>query len=355
MPDSLPRVTLSNAQLSELLADAADHEEGHRGRALRKASRAALRWPEEAAEVAAEGRSLTELDRVGPWVGRLLHGWFEEPPEVPDVPPTRQGFKTLAEARAALATDPNWRRELKADLQMHTLYSDGTETVAEMARHCVEFGYEYIAITDHSKGLSIAGGMDEEVLARQMDEIERVNADLTSSGAGLTILRALEMNIGLDGEGDMEPDALKGLDLIVGSFHSQLRKSEDQTDRYLAALENPFVHIFGHPRGRMYNRRRGLDADWKTVFETAATLGKAMEINAQPARQDLQVELLEIARDTEVLLSIGTDAHYPFELEHVEFSLGAAITAGIPRERIVNFWPLERFRSWVGELQDAKA
>jgi histidinol phosphatase-like PHP family hydrolase len=297
--------------------------------------------------VAAEGRSLTELRSVGPWVGRLLHLWFEDPPEVPEVPATRAGFMSLAEARAAIGDDDSWRRELRADLQMHTVYSDGSETVSEVAAHCAERGYEYIAITDHSKGLPIAGGIDEATLAGQMDEIERVNADLD----GLTILRALEMNIGVDGSGDMDPEALKQLDLVVGSFHSQLRKTEDQTERYLAALENPFVHIVGHPRGRMYNRRRGLDADWKVVFETAAALGKAMEINAQPARQDLQVELLEIARDTEVLFSIGTDAHYESELDNVEFSLGAAAKVGIPKERIVNFWPLDRFRAWVGELQ----
>jgi histidinol phosphatase-like PHP family hydrolase len=234
---------------------------------------------------------------------------------------------------------------------MHSVYSDGSESVAEVAAHCAELGYEYIAITDHSKGLPIAGGIDESVLAQQMDEIDRINDDSRAAGTQLTVLRALEMNIGLDGSGDMEPDALKKLDLIVGSFHSQLRKSEDQTDRYLAALENPFVHIIGHPRGRMYNRRRGLDADWPKVFETAAALGKALEINAQPSRQDLQLELLEIARDSEMLFSIGTDAHYHHELFNIEFSLGAAIRAGIPKERIVNFWSLDRFQAWVGELQ----
>jgi histidinol phosphatase-like PHP family hydrolase len=254
---------------------------------------------------------------------------------------------------AELAKEPSWRRDLRGDLQMHTVYSDGSETVADMAGACAEMGYEYIAITDHSKGLKIAGGMDEATLAQELEEVDRVNADLERSGAGTTILRSLEMNINTEGEGDMEPEALAQLELVIGSFHSQLRTKDDQTDRYLAMLENPWVQIVGHPRGRMYNRRDGLNAEWDRVFETAAALGKALEINGQPARQDLQVELLEIARDIDVLLSIGTDAHYFSELPNVDFSLGAAIKAGIPQERIINFWPLERLREWAAGIRAA--
>ena len=140
------------------------------------------------------------------------------------------------------------------------------------------------------------------------------------------------------------------LDVVLGAFHSALRKTEDQTDRYLAALRNPYVHILAHPRGRIFNFRLGLRADWSRVFDLAATLNKAVEVDAYPDRQDLDVELLQIARAAGVRISLGTDAHHPWQLRFIELGLAAALLAKIPRERILNFMSASDLCKWTGAL-----
>jgi histidinol phosphatase-like PHP family hydrolase len=230
---------------------------------------------------------------------------------------------------------------------MHTEHSDGSVSVAEMALSAAENGYEYIAITDHSQGLKIAGGMNRQDLENQMAEIDALNAELTTSGSNFRVLRSLEMNINPRGEGDMEPEELAGLELVLGSFHSSLRTKDDQTDRYLAAVRNPHFHVFGHPRCRMYNFRLGLSCDWERVFKEAVEHDKAFEINAHPNRQDLNVELLEIARQSGVRLSIGTDAHAVGELRFIWFGVAAAIKAGIERERIINYMSADDLIAWA--------
>jgi histidinol phosphatase-like PHP family hydrolase len=343
---------LRNAQIAELLALEADRLEGHAARACRRASRLAFLWPEEAAALHARGDSLTLLSGIGPFLARRLREWIEDPSPVPDPPDLRRGFMTLTEARALLAAHPAWEAELRGDLQMHTEWSDGSASVAEMAAAALERGYEYIAVTDHSKGLKIAGGLDEAELLAQADEITRVNEELAERLAGLTVLSSLEMNLSPTGEGDMDPAALARLDLVLGSFHSSLRKSEDQTARYLAAVSNPHVQVLGHPRGRVYNFRVGLGADWRRVFAAAAELDKAVEVDAFPDRQDLDVDLLRLARAEGVRVSVGTDAHHPWQLGFVELGLATAIQAGVPRERVLNFLPLAELVAWVEVVRE---
>jgi histidinol phosphatase-like PHP family hydrolase len=341
--------TISNGQLAELLARAADAEEGHRARALRRAGGAALRWPEEAAAILAAGRSLLDLRSVGPWVARRLTEWLKEPPAVPSPPELRSGFMTRTEARKVLAAEPDAPR-LRGDLQMHTTWSDGAAPLDEMTGRAAALGHEYVAVTDHSVGLPIAGGMDEATLLRQGVEIDQANERLATSG--FRILRSIEMNLSPAGEGDMDPDLLRDLDLVLGAFHSKLRTTEDQTDRYLAAVRNPTVHVLAHPRGRRWNARAGLRADWPRVFGAAATAGTAMEIDAFPDRQDLQVDLLEVARETGVWISIGTDAHHPEELEFLELGLAAAVRARVPTERILNLRSVDEVIAWAAAKQD---
>ena len=218
-----------------------------------------------------------------------------------------------------------------------------------MAGAVEALGYEFAAITDHSKGLKIARGMDEEELGEQGAHIALVNRELEQAGSPLRLLGSLEMNISPDGEQDMDPDALARLDLVLGAFHSKLRTTEDQTDRYTKALRNPTFNILAHPRCRMFNRRLGLFADWPVVFAVAAEMGKAVEIDAHPNRQDLDVELLGLARESGVWISIGTDAHATRELAFLEFGIAAAILADIPRDRILNFLPVEELHDWVSE------
>jgi DNA polymerase (family 10) len=340
---------LTNADLAELLARSSEQEEGHRQRALRRAARAALTWPEEAIDVVEEDRSLTEFPGVGPWLARTITSWLETPPEIPEPPEVRRGFLTRTEVRSTLNAHPEWRSELRADLQMHTTHSDGSVGVREMLEACSSIGYEHVAITDHSKGLKIARGMDETRLLLQGQEIDLLNEELRASGSGIQALRSIEMNLSPQGEGDMDPAALAELDLVLGAFHSKLRTTEDQTERYLAAVQNPTVHILAHPRGRKFNLRRGLRADWPRVFAAAAELDVALEIDAYPDRQDLNVELLRFARDAGVRISIGTDAHHPDELRFMEFGVAAAIQAGIPRDRILNMLPMDQLRTWALE------
>lgn len=253
----------------------------------------------------------------------------------------------MAEARRVLAKAPGWREAVRGDLQMHTTWSDGSLPVAEMAEHAAAMGHGYAAVTDHSKGLPIARGMDEATLLREVEEIDRVNRELAASGRSFRLLRSIEMNLSPDGRGDMDPNVLRSLDLVLGAFHSKLRETDDQTERYLAAVRNPDIHVLAHPRGRRWNARKGLFADWPRVFRAAAESGVAMEIDAFPDRQDLQVKLLEMARETAVWISIGTDAHHPTELAHIELGLAAAAQAGIAPNRIVNFLSLEDLVAWA--------
>lgn len=339
----------TNAELSRLLGAGAGEASGHLAQALRRASRRALEWPEEAAALHAAGRSLKELSGIGPVLADMLARWIEgidDAAPVPDPDPLRSGFLTLAEVRAALAEAPQLGSP-RGDLQMHTTWSDGGASVAGMVAAAGERGYEYVAITDHSKGLKIAGGMDEETLAAQGAEIERVQEE----AGPFTILRSVELNLDVQGRGDMDPAALAWLDLVLGAFHSALRETSDQTERYLAALRNPDLHILGHPRGRMYGRRAGLTADWGRVFAEAARLGKAVEVDAFPDRQDLEVALLRRAGEAGALVSIGSDSHHPSQLRYLEYGLGAAALAGVPPKRILNFWSAPQLRSWAAALR----
>jgi histidinol phosphatase-like PHP family hydrolase len=350
----VPTSSLTNAQLSELLALESEHhpEGSNKQKALRRASRLALFWPEEAYRLVEQDRALTELQSVGPWVASVLDAWLtsDDPPEPVEPPPVRQGFLTLAEVRETLAPAPRWWvDDLAADLQMHTTYSDGTVPLREMAASAFEYGYSFVAVTDHSKGLQIANGMDEAELAVQGAEISRLNEELAPEGQ--RVLRSIEMDLSPEGVEDMEPASLASLDVVMGAFHSKLRLKDDQTDRYLAAMRNPHITTLAHPRGRIFNRRVGLWADWEKVFAEAAAQGKAVEIDANPNRQDLDVELLKLAVEAGCRISIGTDAHSVFELRFIEFGLALAIRAGVPRDRILNYGRADDVIRWSREIR----
>jgi len=163
---------LSNTDVAELLARQAERESGILSRAFRRAARSAFLWPEEVAHVAAQNRSLTELRSIGPFIDRQIRSWLDKPPQSnKKIPEIRSDFISLSEARRLLATRPAWSSRLRGDLQMHTCWSDGSATVAEMAEAAMERSYSYIAITDHSRGLKIAGGIDERTLLKQGAEI----------------------------------------------------------------------------------------------------------------------------------------------------------------------------------------
>jgi histidinol phosphatase-like PHP family hydrolase len=348
------KIPPNNAEIAELLSREAEKSSYVLQRACRRAARSAFLWEEEARDLIAQGRSLTELAHVGPFLETKIRGWIKRRKHPPRPSPLRKDFQTLAQSRIRLAKSPDWRGLLRGDLQMHTRWSDGSGEVRAMADAALERGYEYIAITDHSKGLSIANGLNEAKLAEQASEIDGVNRALKSEGARFSVLRSLEMNLNPAGMGDIEPAALRNLDIVLGSFHSALRRKDDQTARYIAALRNPDIQILGHPRGRIYNYRLGLTADWQGVFEEAARLDKAVEIDAYPDRQDLNVGLLKIACRCGTRISMGTDAHHPWQLEFIDLALAAALAARIPAERTINFMSVTELRAWVRRVRSAE-
>jgi histidinol phosphatase-like PHP family hydrolase len=343
----------TNAVLSELLWRAAGGESGHRQRALERASRAARFWAAEASDVAATGRSLTELSGVGPWVGARIHGWLDDPPPEPEADETRHGFLTFAQVRSVLDAIPDWETTPHADLQVHTTDSDGSLPLRGMVCAARDLGRTCVAITDHSQSLRIANGMNEDRLLLQGHGIDRLNAELAGQADGFRVLRSIEMDVFADGSSDMDTAVVSRLDLVLGAFHTRLRGPEDQTERYLAALRNPDVQVLAHPRARMYGRRVGLRADWPRVFDEAARVGKALELDATPSRQDLDVDLARLAMRSGVRwFSIGSDAHSVPELEFLPFGMATAVLAGIPRDHILNYHPPDFVTRWAKDLRE---
>jgi histidinol phosphatase-like PHP family hydrolase len=231
------------------------------------------------------------------------------------------------------------------DLQMHSEWSDGNPTVEEIAGACQARGYAYAAVTDHSHGLKIAGGMSMEEAAEQRHAIEHLNA-MTDS---FRLLQGIEANIGADGQLDLSPDEARVFELVLAAPHSRLRRSEDQTERLIAAIQNPAVRILAHPRGRITGSRAGVVADWDRVFTTAADSGVAVEIDGDPARQDLDYALASSALAAGCLFALDSDAHTTEQLSYAETAIAHARLAGIPADRIVNYWPLDRLVDWLSD------
>ena len=198
----------------------------------------------------------------------------------------RRHFLSRAEVRRILA-DPAFAgptiEQYRGDLQMHSEWSDGSPTVQEIADACVERGYQYAAVTDHSYGLKIAGGMSMAEAAAQRVAIDDVNAQY---GGRFRLLQGIEANIDATGHLDLTDDEAATFDVVLAAPHSKLRKSDDQTDRMRTALQHPAVRILAHPRGRMSGSRAGVMANWDVVFKAAAQRGVAIEIDGDPARQD---------------------------------------------------------------------
>ncbi len=307
-------------------------------------------WPEEATAVQESGRSLTDLRSVGPYTAHFIAQWLREPPDPPTPPTLREGFITYAHARTVVDAHREWRALARADHQMHTDETDGSSTIEEMAEAAASIGRERIAITDHSKTLRITNGMDETRLAAQGEHIALVNA----RGSGPLVLRSIEMDVTPEGAGDMDPSLLGRLDLVLGAFHSKLRLRDDQTERYFRALDNPDIQVLAHPRGRIYNFRAGLSCDWERVARHAVATGTALEIDAYPDRQDLDVERLRIVAAEGAWVSIGTDPHTPAELVFLEIGIAAAILGGISRDRILNLLSAHDLAERVGLIRATK-
>jgi putative hydrolase len=236
------------------------------------------------------------------------------------------------------------REEYRGDLQMHSEWSDGVPTLSEIADACRERGYAYAAVTDHSHGLKIAGGMSMAEAAEQRREIEQLNA---AADGGFRLLHGIEANIDGEGQLDLSADEAATFDIVLAAPHSRLRKTEDQTLRLIRAIETPRVRILAHPRGRISGSRAGVVADWDAVFAASIYRNVAIEIDGDPARQDLDYTLAARAVAAGCLFALDSDAHTTDQLSYADTALAHARLAGIPSDRIVNCWPLDRLLAWV--------
>ena len=259
----------------------------------------------------------------------------------------RSHFLSRAAALAALRSRKPHAPALQdylADLQMHSDWSDGSQTLEEIIDTGISRGYTHSAVTDHSYGLPIAGGLPMTRVAHQHTEIDALNAKYAGR---FRLLKGIEANIRADGSVDMAPSELAQFEIVVAAPHSALRSSNDQTPRMLAAVQTPGVHILGHPRGRMYGSRPGVSADWEQVFTAAARFGVAIELDGDPARQDLDYDLARRALASGCLFAIDSDAHATDQWWYAETALAHARIAGVPRSRVINCWPLAKLLAWA--------
>jgi histidinol phosphatase-like PHP family hydrolase len=234
--------------------------------------------------------------------------------------------------------------DYRGDFQMHSVWSDGSQTLDDIVSGCLERGYEFCAVTDHSHGLKVARGMTLPQMQEQHREIDRLNA---RNGGRFRLLKGVEANIQPDGSIDLTRDELSLLDLVVAAPHAALRSAEDQTARMKAAVATPGVHVLGHPRGRMYGTRAGVIADWHAVFAAAAAAGVAIEIDGDPSRQDVDHTLAAHALRAGCLFALDSDAHSTPELQYAETAIAHARLAGVPPERVINCWSLGRLIEWL--------
>lgn len=234
----------------------------------------------------------------------------------------------------------------RGDFQMHSQWSDGSESIATMADACQSLGHTCMGVTDHSYGLPIARGMSMAAAARQHTEIDKLNAAFAGT---FRIFKGIEANILADGSLDLQPEERAAFDFVVASPHSQLRRPEPQTARMVAAVRAPSVAILGHPRGRMFNSRAGVIADWPRVFKVAAERQVAVELDGNWHRQDLDFELARQALDAGCLFALDSDAHSIGELRFTDYAIAHARIAGIPADRVINCWSNEALDAWMRE------
>jgi len=262
-----------------------------------------------------------------------------------DIPPElREGRGEIEAAAAAALPALLERQQLRGLLHCHTNYSDGSNTVEEVALACRAEGYSYVGLTDHSQAAAYAGGLRGEDLARQADEVDAVNAKLD----GIRVLKGIEADILVDGRIDYDDAVLGQLDFVIASIHSRFNLSaKEMTSRVLAAMDNRHVTIIGHPTGRLLLSRDPYGIDLDAVFAKAAASGVAMEINADPHRLDLDWRVLRRARELGVTISIGADAHNVSGIANVEYGVGMARKGWLGAADILNARSMDDFLAFT--------
>lgn len=223
--------------------------------------------------------------------------------------------------------------DMKGDLHVHSNWTDGKHAIAEIAAEAKKRGYEYIAITDHTKGLGITNGLTEERVLGQMKEIDSLNKKLK----GFQVLKGIDVDIRSDGSLDMPDQILKKLDLVVASIHSGFTQTKEQiTGRITKAMKNPLVTIIAHPTGRLINEREAYDVDMEKVFAIAQKTGTVLEINAHPARLDLNDVHSREAKRLDISIAISTDMHAATNFDFMKYGVAVARRGWLEKRDIVN-------------------
>lgn len=229
---------------------------------------------------------------------------------------------------------------IKGEVHCHSTWSDGHNTIEEMARAALARGYSYLAITDHSQSLGVANGLTPERLRRQRQEIEQAQARVP----GIRLWQGVEMEVKADGSLDYPDEVLAELDFVVASVHTGLRQERDTlTRRALAAINNPYVKLLGHPSGRLLTKREGGDFDMEAIMKAAAETGTMLEINASPERLDLSDAHIHRAIELGVKLVINCDAHSVDDFDNLHFGVATACRGWASAENIANTLPPDEF------------
>ena len=238
------------------------------------------------------------------------------------------------------------RGDIRGDLQMHTTYTDGRDSLADMVKACGDRGYSYIAITDHTKAVRVAGGLSREEFQTQFREIDEIR----KTGAGPAVLKSAEVDILDAGQLDLDDETLAELDLVVVSVHSKFNMTKaDMTQRVVRALRHPRVHVFAHPTGRLLGRREPYPLDMEEVVSVARDHGVLLEVNAQPDRLDLNDIYCQMAREAGVKLVISTDAHRIAELDNMRYGVDQARRGWCEPADIANTRSLDAFLKLIAK------
>ncbi|MFL5761713.1 MAG: helix-hairpin-helix domain-containing protein [Thermomicrobiales bacterium] len=263
---------------------------------------------------------------------------------LPWIPPElRQGIDEFALAESGGLDSLVTVDAINGEFHSHSTWSDGSFSIADMAIAAKRRGYRFLAISDHSKSLGIANGLDRERINLQHSAIKAAQ-----DATGIKLFASCEVEVDRSGNLDFEDDVLDGLDIVIASTHSGLRQSREHlTERLIRVLENQNVDIIAHPSGRLLEQREGGDFDWQQIFTLAAQTGTALEINADPARLDLGAELARRALAAGCLLTINCDAHHPESFANVEYGVAVARRAGATSDRILNCWPVADIERWL--------
>ena len=314
------------------------HDTGFKAKAFVRALDVVRSMPVAEVEQHAAAGTLTLIDGIGSSTAAVIEQAIGGGPQ--------PYLEQLDASTQVPVTDAGavYRGALRGDLHLHSRWSDGGATVEAMARTAIALGHEYMVLTDHSPRLTVAHGLSADRLAQQVDEVSTLNQRF----APFRILTGIEVDILEDGTLDHGPDVLSQLDVVVASVHNKLRMPEaDMTARMLAAVRSPHVDILGHCTGRNIGKREPSAFDAESVFAACAAHGTAVEINCRPERLDPPRALLAQAVALGCHFSIDSDAHSTGQLEWQPKGCDRAAEVGVPIDRVINTWPIDRLLRWV--------